>query len=84
MHHRFLVGVLHGAGNDYVYVDCITQSAPDDPAELARKMSNRNFGVGADGLILIEEEHLRRVFGEQYIDFCRRVPRYAAWGALRI
>ena len=27
-------------------------------------------------LVLIEEEHLRRVFGEQYVDFCQRVPRY--------
>ena len=29
-------------------------------------------------LVLIEEEHLRRVFGKQYIDFCHRVPRYLA------
>ena len=27
-------------------------------------------------LVLIEEEHLRRVFGEPYVEFCRRVPRY--------
>ena len=27
-------------------------------------------------LVLIEEEHLRRVFGQPYIEFCRRVPRY--------
>ena len=31
-------------------------------------------------LVLIEEEHLRRVFGEQYIDFCHKVPRYMGWG----
>lgn len=31
-------------------------------------------------LVLIEEEHLQRVFGEPYIDFCRKVPRYATWG----
>lgn len=35
-------------------------------------------------LVLIEEEHLRRVFGEQYIDFCHRVPRYVGWGSVRI
>ena len=35
-------------------------------------------------LVLIEEEHLRRVFGEQYIDFCQRVPRYVGWGSIRI
>ena len=35
-------------------------------------------------LVLIEEEHLRRVFGGQYIDFCHRVPRYVGWGSVRI
>ena len=44
---------MHGAGNDYVYLDCFAQKAPDDPAELARKISDRRFGVGGDGLILI-------------------------------
>ena len=44
---------MHGAGNDYIYVDCFAQPAPRDVAELARRMSDRRFGVGADGLILI-------------------------------
>ena len=44
---------MHGAGNDYVYVDCITQPVPDDPAGLSRKISDRHRGVGGDGLILI-------------------------------
>ena len=44
---------MHGAGNDYVYVDCFAQSPPQDFAELARKISHRHYGVGADGLILI-------------------------------
>lgn len=35
-------------------------------------------------LVLVEEEHLRRVFGAPYQDFCRRVPRYAGWGRLRL
>lgn len=43
---------MHGAGNDYVYVDLAEESI-DDPAPLARFVSNRQFGVGADGLILI-------------------------------
>lgn len=43
---------MHGAGNDYVYVDCFTQDVPN-PAETAIKVSNRNFGIGSDGLILI-------------------------------
>ena len=44
---------MHGAGNDYVYVDCFAQPVPDDPAELARRVSDRHFGIGGDGLILI-------------------------------
>jgi diaminopimelate epimerase len=44
---------MQGAGNDYVYVDCFRQSAPKDPAALSRAVSNRNFGIGSDGLILI-------------------------------
>ena len=44
---------MQGAGNDYVYVDCFGQPVPDDPAELARRVSDRHFGIGGDGLILI-------------------------------
>ncbi|MBN2218417.1 MAG: diaminopimelate epimerase [Pirellulales bacterium] len=45
---------MHGAGNDYVYVNCFDQTlAEDQLAELARAVSDRHFGVGADGLILI-------------------------------
>jgi diaminopimelate epimerase len=44
---------MQGAGNDYVYVDCFSQPVPADPAELARRIADRHFGVGGDGLILI-------------------------------
>ncbi|MFL5241653.1 MAG: diaminopimelate epimerase [Gemmataceae bacterium] len=44
---------MHGAGNDYVYVDCFRQPMPRDPAGLSRAISDRHLGVGADGLILI-------------------------------
>ncbi|QDT74417.1 diaminopimelate epimerase [Lacipirellula limnantheis] len=44
---------MQGAGNDYIYVDCFSQSIPPDPAALARAVSDRHFGIGADGLILI-------------------------------
>ena len=43
---------MHGIGNDYVYVDCFSQSVVD-PAALSRRVSPRRTGVGADGLILI-------------------------------
>jgi diaminopimelate epimerase len=44
---------MHGIGNDYVYVDCVRNKPPADPAALARAVSDRHFGVGSDGLILI-------------------------------
>ena len=44
---------MHGAGNDYVYVDARSESR--DWPELSRRMSDRHFGVGGDGLILIKE-----------------------------
>ena len=44
---------MHGIGNDYVYVDCFAQPLPADPPALARKIADRHFGVGGDGLILI-------------------------------
>jgi diaminopimelate epimerase len=44
---------MHGIGNDYIYVNCFEEPFPTDPAELARKMADRHFGIGGDGLILI-------------------------------
>jgi diaminopimelate epimerase len=44
---------MHGAGNDYVYVDCFAEPVPQNISELARRISERRFGVGSDGLILI-------------------------------
>ncbi len=44
---------MQGAGNDYVYVDTFRERVPHDRAALARAISDRHFGVGADGLILI-------------------------------
>lgn len=43
---------MHGLGNDYVYMDAIHQKI-DNESELARFVSNRHFGIGSDGLILI-------------------------------
>jgi diaminopimelate epimerase len=44
---------MHGAGNDYVYVNCFEEPLPPDPSELAQKIADRHYGVGGDGLILI-------------------------------
>ena len=49
---------MHGLGNDYVYVDCVTGLTPANPAELARQVSDRHFGIGADGLILIGKSEI--------------------------
>ena len=44
---------MHGIGNDYVYVNCFKETVKD-PAAVARFVSDRHFGIGADGLILIK------------------------------
>lgn len=43
---------MQGIGNDYVYVDCY-HSQIEDPSQVAIKVSDRHFGVGSDGLILL-------------------------------
>lgn len=43
---------MQGLGNDYVYVNCLKEKV-ESPSEMARRVSNRHFGVGSDGLILI-------------------------------
>ena len=44
---------MHGIGNDYVYVNCF-QETVENPSEVAIKVSDRHFGIGSDGLILIK------------------------------
>lgn len=44
---------MQGAGNDYVYVNAFVEKLPADLPELARRISDRNFGVGGDGMILV-------------------------------
>jgi diaminopimelate epimerase len=44
---------MQGTGNDYVYVDCFAQPIPPQLDSLAQRISDRHFGVGSDGLILI-------------------------------
>ncbi|MBD5206147.1 MAG: diaminopimelate epimerase [Bacteroidales bacterium] len=43
---------MHGAGNDYIYIDA-TKQIPSDLSDLARKMSDVHFGIGSDGLVAI-------------------------------
>lgn len=44
---------MQGLGNDYVYIDCINGKEPIDIKNLTHRLSNRHFGVGSDGLILL-------------------------------
>ncbi len=43
---------MHGAGNDYIYVNCFVQNIPE-PEQVAKIVSDRHFGIGSDGLVLI-------------------------------
>ena len=44
---------MQGIGNDYIYLDCVSCPMPADPSALALRISDRHFGVGSDGLVLI-------------------------------
>lgn len=44
---------MHGAGNDYVYIEGFSQTLPKDLERLAVELSHRRFGIGGDGVILI-------------------------------
>lgn len=43
---------MQGLGNDYIYVDC-TEKVLEDPSKIAKFVSDRHFGIGSDGLVLI-------------------------------
>lgn len=56
---------MEGCGNDYVYVNC-TQTVLANPGELAKKISDRHYGIGSDGLILIKSSDKADFFMEMY------------------
>ena len=56
---------MQGCGNDYVYVDCMKE-LPEDIPGLARRISDRHFGVGSDGLILIRPSEKADFFMDMY------------------
>lgn len=43
---------MHGCGNDYIYINCFNQKI-DEPSKLSVKLSDRRYGIGGDGIILI-------------------------------
>jgi diaminopimelate epimerase len=56
---------MHGAGNDYIYVNAFVETVPDAPTQ-ARRMADRHTGVGSDGLILIAPSDGAHVRMEMY------------------
>jgi diaminopimelate epimerase len=56
---------MHGCGNDYIYV-VADRVRPADPAALARRLSDRHFGVGGDGLIMLAPSKCADVRMEMY------------------
>lgn len=56
---------MHGAGNDYIYINCFEETV-QSPSELAIKLSDRHFGIGADGLILIMPSDTADCFMDMY------------------
>lgn len=50
---------MHGLGNDYVFIDCTNgKNYIQDPSSFSVKISNRNFGIGSDGLIIISDSNV--------------------------
>ncbi len=56
---------MQGLGNDYVYVDC-TKKRLENASEIAKKVSDRHFGIGSDGLILINDSAVADFEMEMY------------------
>ena len=56
---------MQGLGNDYVYVNCFEEKI-EHPSEVAIKVSNRNFGIGSDGLIMINPSKVADFEMEMY------------------
>ena len=56
---------MHGAGNDYIYIDCFKENV-ENPERLSKKLSDRHFGVGADGIVLIKPSYIADCFMDIY------------------
>lgn len=56
---------MQGTGNDYVYIDCFDRDVENPPA-LSRQISDRHFGIGSDGLILLRRSNVADVKMSMY------------------
>lgn len=58
MFHKIKFTKMHGAGNDYIYVNTLTEHI-DNPSAAARQWSALHTGIGSDGLVLIGKPSIR-------------------------
>lgn len=49
---------MHGAGNDYIYINAFDHEIIENPTKVAKIVSDRHFGIGGDGLVLIEPSYV--------------------------
>lgn len=56
---------MHGAGNDYIYIDCFTEDV-ENSEDLSKKLSEKHFSVGADGIVLIKSSPVADCFMDIY------------------
>ena len=56
---------MHGCGNDYIYVNALAETV-EDPAAVSIRLSDRHFGVGGDGLVLIRPSDKADFFMDMY------------------
>ena len=53
MYRKFCFTKMEGCGNDYIFIDCTNGQIPEHPQQLSIRLSDRHFGIGADGLVLL-------------------------------
>ena len=56
---------MHGAGNDYIYIDCFTENILN-PEDLSKDLSEKHFSIGADGIVLIKPSLIADCFMDIY------------------
>ena len=56
---------MHGAGNDYIYIDCFTEDI-ENPEDLSKILSEKHFSIGADGIVLIKPSFVADCFMDIY------------------
>ena len=66
-----------GAGNDFIIIDDRLKNFPEDNVNLISRLCNRNIGIGADGMILVQNSKIGDF--KNALFQCRWIPRYTVW-----